>query len=394
MPVTLKSPRLGAIGEGGDIATRNYIHAVVFGPSGMGKTPYAAQFPKPVFLMADRNGEQSLVMTNTPYMEVRSVEDFDEAIEMLEADQFNPDRRFETVVLDTVSVFQDHVAMNLVRRLNLKNMDGFKNWGELETEVKSRLARLQNMKYNIVVLCHVQDVFGAEDRELEPLLKGSVRQSLTREFPFVIGLWRKREMVGEGEDATPTDVLRAYFQPTALYPMARTPSRSLPESLPVTFSPDDFDQIRKYLDARAAELNQVAQIAPMKPVRKPEAPKPAGTAGEAPVAAPALSSTPASDESGPVPLNLPASAERLAKKGKKEKEAVEVAEAEPTLEEAVAAVKEVLGGEEISLFDRVKATKSRSEALALYAENTDAFTDEMNAYIRDRIKNDPEFANS
>lgn len=401
MGITFKMPSLASPDEGASIRDRKWIQAVVFGPSGMGKTPFAAQFPRALFLMADRNGENSLLRTQTPYVPIRSVEDFDAALDEIRKEQFNENRQFDTIVLDTISVFQDHIVVNMLERLGLKNMEGFKNWGELEAELKTRLSRLQSLQYNIVVLCHVNDVFGAEDHEVEPLLKGGMKKSLTREFPYVIGLHRRKEMVLEegAVQAEPRDVLYAITRPTTLYPMARTPDQAVP-TFKVSFSPKDYEFILDCTVEKVAslaaeavirpELTQPATNVPPRPAAPPQA-APAA-APSAPKPAPATSTTPAGENSGPVSVAGNAQVDRLAARGAKAKANDAAAEAEQTLDEAVDVAKDVLGGTELSLFDQLKECTGRSQAVLLYKENQAAWTEELTAYMKERSANDPAFA--
>lgn len=388
MAITIRRPTLAVTDVSAPISQRSFIHALVFGPSGMGKTPYAAQWPKPLFLMADRNGENSLLRTNTPFVEIRNIEDFDEALEFLRREENNPDREYETIVLDTVSVFQSHVITDMCERLGIKTLRK-QDWGEVGNEVRTRLARLKNLKYNIVISCHVKES-GVKEGAYMSNLQGSLKDDIGAEFPFIIGLDRERIMLGAGEAAKPQDVLFAYFRPTALYPMSRTIDEALPLRLPVTFTPQDYQNIVDHLAAKAAEIQaaNVSTIAPKQP-----------SAAPAPQAAPASSQTPASDISGPASLQAPDSVERLAKRGAKAKATEEQAAAEPTLEEsvdshqeAVAVAAEAVGGTEISLEERVRSAKSRAEAIVLYNENQSVWTDELTNILKERTANEPGFA--
>lgn len=225
--------------EGGDGKYR----ILILGTPGSGKTPFAAQFPDPFFLMADRGGENSLVLTRTPYVKIRSEADALEVITYLERESKRPSFIYKTVVLDTISVLQSHVIQEILRREGKKSLDDFRNWGELSSIMKGILNRLQNLPMHLVVLVHLKDKFDANG-EIEPDLTGGLKVDLPKEFPYIGHLHTDWDVVKVDGVDTKVVVRKIGWRAIPQVPFLRSASNLLPPTTPVTFTPSDFDAIQ------------------------------------------------------------------------------------------------------------------------------------------------------
>lgn len=366
MVIKIRTAGLDEYLEGGE----GKFNILLFGPPGGGKTPWAAQAPAPFFLMADRGGQNSLVMTKTPYVKIRSEADFDEAIAFLQMDQAGKNPQYKTVVLDTISVYAKHLQQDILRREGIPSMDDFRQWGELGQRTANALHKLQNLDMNVIVNCHVKDKFNSE--ELEPDLQGGARVDLPKEFPY-IGLlqmtWDIQQIDGKDERVA---VRKIRWRGTPKIPHLRSASNILPETTPVNFQPSDWTVLTDAVRAGAEAIGTRAEVTEVETPTEQTAVK-AEDAVSGPVA--------------PKPARRAPAKKAEAKKDDAPAAKKDEAPAEPTHDEAVANVQETLGGEvvsELNLVDQIKAATTAEEFHALWAQNKPQWGDEHTAAVKAR----------
>lgn len=408
MAITIKTAGLESYLEG-DVRHR----FLIFGAPGTGKTPFAAQAPDPIFLMADRNGPDSLVLTQTPFIPIRGEKDMLEALALLENEALRKAPRWKTVVFDTISVYQQHVLQEMLRKLGKDSPDDFREWGELTAKVTKVLHRLQNLDMSVIVLCHTKDKFNSEDGELEPNLVGGLKETLPREFSN-IGWARSKWAIQKGADGTEQRVLARSirWKPTPKVQYLRSAAAMLPAETPINFEPADYQQLIDAFEVRAKEIGASSaevveetevktetEIAvesvepksgPVAAVKATELPKARAKKSDAPAAASALSEDDAARRERvkakqaaratetPASPTTPATAEPVA-------EPIETPADEHA--EAVAVVEDVLEAEVVESFDLIAAIDAATNAdqlKTLWSENKDDWTPEHTARVKAR----------
>lgn len=262
---------------------------LVLGVAGAGKTPWAAQWPRPLFLAVDKSCPPSLAITRTPYVECASDQDVIQALDWVLANQGRPNFEHDTLVLDTFSVLQNRIASNIMRRAgrrDLADVDG--GWGQLKAATQAitdRLARVDRL--HVVVLVHLKDKFDA--KEYEPDLVGSAKWDLPKDFPFVGHLymdWKDAEAKPGNEGLVEREpVRRINWRANPRFPILRSPGGILRVTT-VDFQPGDFGQIAESLRGGLKAL-------------EPE-PRATQVVGQVPEPTPRVQPAPANVPGGPV----------------------------------------------------------------------------------------------
>lgn len=371
---------------------------LIFGTPGAGKTPFAAQFPAPLVLAADRNAPDSLVITKTPYIEVRSEKSTHEAIDYIAKESLRPSFPYQTLVLDTYSTLQRHIVQEILRRENKANIDDFRQWGELTAVMAKILNRLHNLPMHLVVNVHTKDKFDAE--ELEPDLVGGAKQDLPKEFPN-IGWLHTDWGVEKGDDGADVKAVqrKIRWKASPKFPILRSTSALLPDETTVTFTPEDFLQLERALRAGAKRIGATSAVletvqteveqkaapanvqgGPVEP--KPDAlPKPRARAAAKPKAEPAPPA-PAQEVATP-PAPAAAEPEPAA-----EPPVTELAPAPEEHDAAVEATAAALGAEVVDDGDpiavAIRQITNPAEFTALWRKNKATWTPEHTALVTAR----------
>jgi len=231
----------------GEFLNENERYRVlVAGVPGAGKTPWAAQWPKPLFLAVDKSCAPSLALTQTPRIDCANDRDVVAALDWVAANQGRPSFEHETIVLDTVSVLQERIAQDILRRAGKRDMaDVEKGWGQLKSALRAVIDRLTRIdRLHVVVLVHLKDKHDSKEIELD--LTGQAKNDLPKEFPFIGHLymdWKDAEAKTDGEGVVDRDpVRRIAWRANPKFPMLRNPGGILAVTT-VDFQPSDFTQI-------------------------------------------------------------------------------------------------------------------------------------------------------
>lgn len=327
------------------------LKLLIAGTSGVGKTRTAGFAPRPIFADCE-GGLMSVADLNVPYASITSEGDMDAFLTLLEQECRKPEaqRRWETVVIDTLDRYQRHVIQGYLRRKRKAEMSGWEDWSHLDTIMTSFVQRLFVLPMHVLVLAHVKK---DDDGAKALALKGAQRESLPGEFDFV-GLMETEFGLVDGK----RDIERFIrWQPTPDCDWLKARGGGL-QNTRITDSATAFEAIREGIDSQIKSLTAsqviqtvevaeeridpaVAPVAPGGPVgngtaRKAAAPPPAAPAPTpAPVAAPAAAPRPTA---ATPPAAPPAAAQKPAP--------APVAAPVPA-EEAIGHVQETLGGKVI-----------------------------------------------
>jgi hypothetical protein len=130
--------------------------ALLFGEKKIGKTSLASQFDKALFLMFEPGGK-GLRIYQRP---VNSWLEFKKFLRLLESD-----KRFNTVVIDTIDIAYDLCFSFVCRKEGVKHPSELphgQGWNKVETEFVDTMNRLIRIGKGVVFISH------AEWREFEP----------------------------------------------------------------------------------------------------------------------------------------------------------------------------------------------------------------------------------
>ena len=123
------------------IASDHGIKAVVYGFSGVGKTVLCATAPKPIILSAEK-GLLSLSGLDTPFIEIKSIQDIGNAFDYLKKDDV-----YETICIDSLS----EVAETVLIEFKKENKDGRQAYMQLASSVTSLIRNFRDLPNKNVV---------------------------------------------------------------------------------------------------------------------------------------------------------------------------------------------------------------------------------------------------
>lgn len=326
------------------------IKVLIMGPPGSGKTRSSSFWPKP--LLADcEDGRMSVADRAIPYAAITSTADMKALLTLAEAEGKRPkaERRFETLIIDTLDSYQRMVIQEFLKVSKKASMSGWQDWGYLDAEMTELVARLQGLSMNVVVNLHVKDtkVGGSDDGDggilvKSPKLKGDLRDQIAGEFDLVGFM----ETGWEAIDGKRQLARYVQWEPSPDKPILKDRSGQLPKKTPVNFTTEDYEGLLRPL--RAAQATLVAGAVVVEVETEPEV-EPvvvtkggpvtgsvadAGTAKKAAAKKTAATKPPVPAVTTPVPNATPPAVEHRPEPA-----------AEPVTEvEAIATVEEVLGG--------------------------------------------------
>lgn len=123
----------------------SYIKALIYGPSGAGKTTFAATAPKPIFASSEK-GLMSIRHLSPQFAEINSLQDLKDLYNFLK----NEKHDFETVVIDSITEINDIIKTEIETR-NKRNMQ-LQDWGILQKEIKDILRKFRDLPMHIIFL--------------------------------------------------------------------------------------------------------------------------------------------------------------------------------------------------------------------------------------------------
>lgn len=163
----------------------------VYGRSGTGKTTFAGSFPKALLIDIQDEGTDSVSdVKGLKVWDIEDLDDIDDVYWYLK----KGDHKFETVILDTVTMLQHLKIMDIVgpklERSGKQAGDWGtmtkQNWGEVASYMKDQITRFRNLPMNVVFLAQ-ERIFNIEedesdvgmiDPEVGPALSPSVKTHL------------------------------------------------------------------------------------------------------------------------------------------------------------------------------------------------------------------------
>jgi hypothetical protein len=125
----------------------NGVKCIAYGPSGIGKTRLCATAPRPLVISAE-NGLLSLKRQHVPYIEVKSLSDFENALAYGTVGPYASN--FDTLCVDSLS---DIAEVTLAHEL-ANNKDGRKAYGEMQQRIMEIFRNLRDIpRKHVVMVC-------------------------------------------------------------------------------------------------------------------------------------------------------------------------------------------------------------------------------------------------
>ena len=258
MPITIKTT---GFDEFIDPSGGAYIKALIMGSHGAGKTPSAAQWPKPIIADCER-GLMSVANLKVPYATITSSADMNALLEHLRLDGMRaPDKRtYQTLVIDTIDSYQKKLIQERLKAEKKESLSGWGDWGFLDAKMSQLIEKMLNLPMHIVVNMHVKDERDGEGDDSilvkKARLKGDVKDSIFQDFDLV-GQMENYYVAEDGERVTKRQI-RWHSEPK--YPALRDRSNKLPRFTDVTFTPGDFQQIFDCITAGIDDLPESADV--------------------------------------------------------------------------------------------------------------------------------------
>lgn len=290
MPLVIKQAGLD---EFLDTSGGAWIKTLVLGEPGAGKTPFAAQWPQPIFAMCEQ-GIMSVARNKVPYADIYTSADMDALLDMLKLDSKKPNgsRKYRTLVIDTFDNYQRRLMQERLKSERKEAFSGHGDWGWLDGKMIQLIERLVELPMNVVVNMHVRDVEdGDEDNRIQvkrAKLKGDIKDSVWQDFDL-IGMLEK-SYVMEGGERVQKRQIRWWSEPR--YPTLRDRSGLLPRFTDVDFTENDFIQIYEAISNGLDDIPESEVLEELEVLGDGDEVPPPDVAG-GPVADPALPRPPA-----------------------------------------------------------------------------------------------------
>lgn len=196
-----------------------YLKMLVYGFPKVGKTTFAGTAPKPLFIAVEpgivtlvKNPENRERFKDVRWMGCKNINGLNIITQALRDGQV-PDR--ETIVLDTLSEFEDKVMQHYMNQLvasgkkdNLWNPE----WPEYKAitgMLKQAMMELRDIPRHVIVLCHLRDDPDKSRGGMNvyrPDLMPKLGNSLTAMFNLVGYMYKENEVVKMRVEPTPNIV--------------------------------------------------------------------------------------------------------------------------------------------------------------------------------------------
>ena len=225
-----------------------YIKTLIMGDHGVGKTPSACCWPKPILADCER-GRMSVASMGVPYVAINSSADMDALLDHLRRECLKPAnaRSYQTLIVDTVDTYQRKLIQERLKSERKESLSGWADWGWLDGKMILLIERLLNLPMNVVVNMHTKDVTdedGEESRLVQKArLKGDIKDSIFQDFDL-IGRMEQSYVAGDGDkkgQRVRVRQIRWHSEPK--YPSLRDRSNKLPRFTDVDFTENDYWRI-------------------------------------------------------------------------------------------------------------------------------------------------------
>lgn len=226
-----------------------YIKALIMGDHGVGKTPSAACWPKPIIADCE-DGLMSVASMAIPYAEIVTSSDMKALYDHLRIECQKPPekRKYLTFVLDTIDTYQRKLIQERLKAEKKDSLSGWADWGWLDGKMVQLIEQLLSLPMNIVVNMHTKDT-EVDDGESKSLvqkarLKGDIKDTIFQDFDLIGHMEQSYEIATEGDqkgERVRTRQIRWHSEPR--YPALRDRSNRLPRFTDVDFTGEDYSRL-------------------------------------------------------------------------------------------------------------------------------------------------------
>jgi hypothetical protein len=270
------------------------IKVLTIGGPGAGKTRWSSYFPQPIYADCER-GLASVADRKVPYVNIKNSQDMLDLLSMLKQECAQPaeQRRFHTVVIDTLDAFQRKIKNEWMEKEKKQTFTGWEAWGYLNARMQLLMTRLLNLDMHVIVNVHYKDrttkddETGKETHELMLQLQGELADTAFNDFDLVGWMGTYWESV----DGQRVQKRGLTFKPTPDKPFLKDRLHVTPSWLEVTFADSDFENLFARIQEKITEIG-ASEILGEVPSEEPAKPSgfvfPPGAAGSGamPVSAP------------------------------------------------------------------------------------------------------------
>lgn len=262
MPLQIQTTGLDQYAPGGNAV----LKLLLVGGPGTGKTRMSSFWPKPIYADCEA-GLSSIADRAMPFVAVKTSQDMLDLLAMLKSECRRPyaDRRYQTVVVDTLDAFQRKVKDEwLQANPGAQSFRGFDAWGYLDSKMQMLLTRLLNLDMHVIVAVHHTDKKitegtgenATERQEIALQLAGTVKDSVFNDFDLVgwMGTYWAAE---EGQRVEKRGLS---FKKTPERPFLKDRLNIMPSWMEVTFSDADYSNLFSALVERLDDIGETRTI--------------------------------------------------------------------------------------------------------------------------------------
>lgn len=152
-----------------------HVKCLIYGKTGVGKTPLGATAPRPIILDTD-DGLLSIADLDLPVLEVRSLEDLEESYEHLKSKKYR--KRFDTIIIDDITELLEIILEDLKE----KHKDLRQAHYALSGVSIPWVRKIRKLPYNIVMLAKAKPIELDGEIVYRPSVPG---QKLMDKLPYM-----------------------------------------------------------------------------------------------------------------------------------------------------------------------------------------------------------------
>lgn len=181
-----------------------FYKILLYGNSGSGKTWLAASAPNPIVLLTERNGEQSVRISN-PRARYRIVSHIQDVRDILAAarngDLGTPDDPVDTIVCDGLTEIQRLMKDEMLQLKGDGAEMSIAMWGELTEKMRKLLRLLRDLPYHVINTALAESEMEGEVRYVFPAFQGKKLWDEVMQYHNAVAYVYKRQAVGEKRTA-------------------------------------------------------------------------------------------------------------------------------------------------------------------------------------------------
>lgn len=181
----------------------HYIKALIYGPSGAGKTRFAgtAEISKSVFASAE-GGLLSIAALKPNYTDIKSVGDLVDMYNLLKKGE----HKYDTVIIDSISEINEIIKSEIEKK-NGRSMQ-LQDWGDLGKKIRDIFRKFRDLPMHVIFIAQEQYLTDADKIEkIVPALNGKSASDIAY-FMDIVGY---AHVDADGKEWIETGANRRYY---------------------------------------------------------------------------------------------------------------------------------------------------------------------------------------